>query len=125
MLLMTAATCFSADEYQWKLVDTKNNCQIYTSAVSGKEYIAAKTTCLIPARIELIATILQDIPNYPEWMHDCKATKILKTIDDEKDVFIFWFRQHIALLADRDIILKSKTVLDMQNSTNLVYSDHK
>ncbi len=123
MFLMTAATCFSSDEYQWKLVDTKEDCQIYTSAVPGKEYIAAKTTCIIPTRIEVIATVLRDIPNYPEWMHDCKATKMLKTIDDEKDVFIFWFRQHIALLADRDIILKSKTVIDMQNSTNLVYAD--
>jgi len=123
MILMTAVTCFSADKYQWKLVDTKDNCQIYTSAVPGKDYIAAKATCLIPARIEVIGTILRDIPNYPEWMHDCKATKMLKTVDDEKDVFIFWFRQHIDLLTDRDMILKSKTVIDMQNGTNLVYAD--
>ncbi len=63
MLLMTAVTCFSADKYQWKLVDTEDNCQIYTSAVPGKDYIAAKATCLIPARIEVIGTILRDIPN--------------------------------------------------------------
>ncbi len=123
MLLIAATTCFSADKYQWKLVDTEDNCQIYTSAVAGKDYIAAKATCLIPARIEVLGTLLRDIPNYPEWMHDCKETKMLKTVDDEKDVFIFWFRQHIDLLTDRDMILKSKTVIDMQNGTNLIYAD--
>lgn len=123
MLLIVATTGFAADKYQWKLADTEDNCQIYTSAVPGKEYIAAKTTCLIPARIEVVATVLRDIANYPEWMSDCKETKMLKVADDQNDVFIFWFRQHVTLLTDRDMVLKSKTVIDMKNGTNLVYAD--
>ncbi|PKN51581.1 MAG: hypothetical protein CVU55_11595 [Deltaproteobacteria bacterium HGW-Deltaproteobacteria-13] len=123
MLLIVATTGFAADKYQWKLADTEDNCQIYTSAVPGKEYIAAKTTCLIPARIEVVATVLRDIANYPEWMSDCKETKMLKVVDDQNDVFIFWFRQHVTLLTDRDMVLKSKTVIDMKNGTNLVYAD--
>jgi len=83
MLLIVATNGFTADKYQWKLVDTEDNCQIYTSAVPGKQYIAAKATCLIPARIEVIGTILRDIPGYPEWMHDCKETKMLKTVDEQ------------------------------------------
>jgi hypothetical protein len=67
--------------------------------------------------------ILRDIANYPEWMADCKETKMLKVVDDVNDVFVFWFRQHIMLLTDRDMVLKSKTVIDMQNGTNLVYAD--
>jgi hypothetical protein len=123
MLLIVATTGFAADKYQWKLVDTDDGCEIYTSAVAGKDYIAAKATCLIPARIEVVATVLRDIPNYHEWMEDCKATKMLKVVDDEKDVFIFWFHQHILALTDRDMVLKSRTVIDMKNGTNLVYAD--
>jgi len=123
MLLMVATSGFAADKYQWKLVDTEDNCQIYTSAVAGKDYIAAKATCVIPARIEVIGVILRDIPNYPEWMHDCKDTKVLKTVDDQNDVFIFWFRQHVTLYTDRDMVLKSKTVIDFKGGTNLVYGD--
>lgn len=123
MLLIVATNGFTADKYQWKLVDTKDNCQIYTSAVPGKQYIAAKATCLIPARIEVIGTILRDIPGYPEWMHDCKETKMLKTVDEQNDVFIFWLRQHVTLYTDRDMVLKSKTVIDQKNGTNLVYGD--
>lgn len=123
MLLFVVSTSFAADKYQWKLADTDDGCEIYTSAVPGKDYIAAKATCLIPARIEVLATVLRDIENYPEWMEDCKATKILKTVDDQNDVFIFWFHQHIMALTDRDMVLKSKTVIDMKNGTNLVFAD--
>lgn len=123
MFLMVVSTGFAADKYQWKLIDKEDGCELYTSAVAGKDYIAAKATCVIPARIEVLGTILRDISNYKEWMHDCKDTKMLKTVDDEKDVFIFWFRQHIDLLTDRDMVLKSKTVIDMHNGTNLVYAD--
>jgi hypothetical protein len=44
MLLTVVSTSFAADRYQWKLVDTKDGCQIYTSPVAGRDYIAAKTT---------------------------------------------------------------------------------
>ena len=56
-------------------------------------------------------------------MHDCKETKMLKTVDEQNDVFIFWLRQHINLFTDRDVVIKSKTTIDLQNGTNLVYGD--
>jgi hypothetical protein len=121
--LMAAATGFAADKYQWKLIETADGCHIYTSSVAGKDYIAAKTSCTIPARIEVIGTILRDIENYPEWMEDCKETKMIKTLDEKNDVFIFWFRQHITLLTDRDMVIKSKTVIDVNSGRNLIYAD--
>jgi len=118
-----AATGFAADKYQWKLEDTKDDCQIYTSTVPGKDYIAAKTTCIMPARIETVGVVLRDIANFPKWMEDCKETKMLKVVDDQNDVFIFWFRQHIPLKTDRDLVLKSKVVMDLQKGQHFIYSD--
>ena len=113
MLLIFATTSFAAaDKYHWKLVDTEDDCQIYTSDVRGKDYIAAKTSCIIPAKLEVIGMVIRDIENYHESMEDCKDTKILRVVDDEKDVFIFWLRQHFPLFADRDIVLKSKRDID-------------
>lgn len=123
MFLIVATTGFAADKYQWQLIDTEDGCQIYSSVVPGKNYIAAKTSCTIPARMEVIGTILRDIENYPEWMEDCKETKILKTVDEKNDVFIFWFRQHVTLFTDRDMVLKSKTINDVKTGKNLVYGD--
>lgn len=124
MLLMIATTSYAAaDQYNWKIVDTIDGCQIYTSAVSGKDYIASKATCVIPARMEVINTLLRDIANYPEWMTDCKETKMLKIVDEQNDVFIFWFRQHIALFPDRDLVIKSKIVIQPEEGKDLIYSD--
>lgn len=123
MLLIVASTGFAADKYQWKLVDTEDGCQIYTSDVAGKEYIAAKASCVLNARIETVGLVLRDIANYPEWMHDCKETKMLKVVDDQNDVFIFWFRQHVPLFSDRDMVLKSKVVMDIPKGQHFIYAD--
>jgi ribosome-associated toxin RatA of RatAB toxin-antitoxin module len=123
MLLIVALTSFADDRYQWKLVDTDDGCQIYTSPVSGKEYIAAKTSCVVPARKEVLAVVLRDIENYPEWMEDCKEAKILKVVDDQNDVLIFWLRQHIQLFPDRDMVLKSKTIMDPSKGQDIIYAD--
>jgi len=123
ILIIIASNSFAADRYQWKLVDMKDGCDIYTSAVAGKEYIASKTTCVIPARMETIATLIRDISNYPEWMEGCKETKILKVLDDENDVSIFWFRQHITLFTDRDMVIKSKMIMNLEKGRHLIYGD--
>jgi hypothetical protein len=124
MFLIFASTVFSADKYQWKLVETKNNCQMYTSEVPGKDYIAAKTTCDIPARIETIGVVLKDVANYPKWMEDCAETKILKEYDPANDGFIFWFRQHIPLIKDRDMVLKRRVELGLKNGGKYtIYTD--
>jgi hypothetical protein len=123
MLIIVASSSFAADKYQWKFVDTEDGCQIYTSVVAGKEYIASKTSCVIPAKMEIIATLIKDIANYPEWMEDCKETKMLKVVDDENDVSIFWFRQHITLFTDRDMVLKSKVKMNIEKGQYLIYGD--
>ncbi|MGD0278370.1 MAG: START domain-containing protein [Smithella sp.] len=124
MLFIAATTSFAqVDKYQWKLVDTENDCQVYTSPVAGKGYIAAKASCIVPARMETIGVVLRDIANYPEWMEDCKETKMLKVVDDANDVFIFWLRQHIPLRTDRDMVMKSHVTIDYQKSQNIIFSD--
>jgi hypothetical protein len=124
MLLIATTTSFAADKYQWKLESKgSDGCEIYTSVVAGKEYIAAKTTCIIPARMEVIGMLLRDIPNYSEWMEDCKDTKMLKVVDDQNDVFIFWFRQHIPVLTDRDMVIKSQVVTNYAKGQDNIYGD--
>lgn len=107
-------------KYQWKQEWSEDNCINYSSVVAGKDYIAAKAVCEIPARLEVIAMILHDIENYPKWMADCQATKMLKVEDDEKDTLVFWFHQHIPLLKDRDMVLRSIVTTDYSRGTHLI-----
>jgi hypothetical protein len=122
MLFVAATTAFAADKYQWKLVDTENNCQIYTSDVPGKEYIAAKATCIVPARIETIGMVIKDVANFPKWMEDCAETKFFKAHDDN-DGFIFWYHQHVTLKTDRDMVLKSIVNPDYKHGKITINAD--
>lgn len=101
-----------ATQYDWKLEKTKNGCQIYTSKSPGKEYIAAKCVAVIDARMDEIGVVLRDIAAFPEWMEDCVSTKMLKVVNDDTDTFIFYLHQHVPILTDRDLILKSNVILD-------------
>lgn len=122
-VLLTVSMGDSSEKYQWKAAGTEDGCQIYVSEVAGKDYIAAKATCDIPAKMEVIGMILRDIAGYPRWMQDCADTKILRVIDDEKDVFIFWFRQSVSFFSDRDMVLKSKTLYLPDKGQSLIYAD--
>jgi hypothetical protein len=64
MFLIVASTSFAVDKYQWDLDSIKHDCHIYYSEVPGKEYVAAKTTCVFPARIEVVAMVLREIANF-------------------------------------------------------------
>ncbi|SMB27329.1 exported protein of unknown function [Sterolibacterium denitrificans] len=106
--------------YNWQLERTEGPCKSYSSAVAGKEYVAAKAVCDVPARIEVVGTILHDIAGFPSWMADCKETKVLKVEDDEKDTIVFWLHQHIPILRDRDMVLRSTVTVDYAKNLNLI-----
>jgi ribosome-associated toxin RatA of RatAB toxin-antitoxin module len=107
----TSAAAQAPDRYSWKLEDTIDGCQLNTSKVSGKAYIAAQSVCVVPANIEVVGAVLRDIEHYPEWMQDCSQTKMLKVVDRGREIYVFWFRQHITLFTDRDMVLKSELTI--------------
>lgn len=110
----------SQSKYNWKLVKKSGGASIYTSEVAGKDYIAAKCVEVINAPMELIGVVLRDIPNFPAWMADCESTKILKVVDDQKDIFIFHLHQHVPLLKDRDMVLKSNVILNYKKGWSYI-----
>lgn len=122
-VLSLVTTGFAADKYQWKLAGTENDCQLYTSEVPGKGYIAAKSSCVIPARIGIVGEVLRDIANYPKWMEGCVETKILKAYDPENDGYIFWYHQGIPLMTDRDMVLKCSVNMDTLNARNTINTE--
>lgn len=114
-LFAASASAQAPDRYSWKLEDTIDGCQLNTSKVAGKDYIAAKSVCVVPANIEVVGAVLRDIENYPEWMQDCTQTKMLKVVDRVREIYVFWFRQHIALFTDRDMVLKSEQTVNEES----------
>jgi hypothetical protein len=110
----------SQGKYQWKLDGSSGGFSTYTSAVAGKNYIAARAIGVIPAKMEEVGMVIRDIQNYNQWMKDCTATKMLKIVNDQQDVFLFWLQQHVPILTDRDMVLKSTVVLNYKDGWCLI-----
>lgn len=121
----TFAFAQSSPKYRWKLESTDKGCHKYTSPVETKAYIAAKAVCVVPARIDVVGTVLRDIASFPNWMEDCSASKVLRVVDGQRDVFLFWFRQHIPVFSDRDMVLKTETRLRPGWASIRVHSTHE
>lgn len=108
LVVAAPALAQTSAERAWRAEEAVDGCQVTTREVPGRPYVAARASCIVPAELEVVARVLRDIERYPEWMQDCSQTKILKVVDRERDVYVFWFRQHIALFADRDMVLRSE-----------------
>lgn len=122
-IAVTGNNVEAAKQYQWKAEGSNEGCQVFTSTVPGKPYIAAKAIRIIPAKMDEIGMVLRDIENYKKWMKDCTNTKILKVVSDQNDTFILWFHQHVPLLTDRDMVLKSNVTLNYRNGKSQIYAE--
>lgn len=109
-----------ATRYQWNNDWTQDGCTSYSSSVAGKEFIAAKVVCDIEARFEVVATILRDIDNYQDWMADCESAKILQVVDDASDTLVFWLHQHVPLLRDRDMVVRTNVTTDYAKGIHVI-----
>jgi len=99
-------------KYNWKFDRETDGCQIFTSEVPNQRFIASKCVSIINARIDEIGVVLRDIQNFPAWIPDCIMSRILMTLNDEKDIIIFYLQQKIPILANRDMVLKTNVVLN-------------
>jgi hypothetical protein len=113
LLTLAAGTAAAqpAEGYRWRTLESGGGCEASASEVPGKPYVAARAVCTIPASVDVLAAVLEDIERYPEWMQDCAETRVLKVVDRDRDAYVFWFRQHVTLFRDRDMVLRSETVV--------------
>jgi hypothetical protein len=95
-------------QHIFKHHDTKGDCETYISDVDGKRYVAARTTCLIAAPLDAIRIVLGNVASFPKWMADCTATRVLRLRGDDNEVRLFWYRQHVPIFKDRDMVLETE-----------------
>jgi hypothetical protein len=124
-MVFVSALCFYAtlflshssgaeQKLNWKLVKSDGVYQTYTSEQPGSRFIASRCVTIMNARMDEIGMVLRDFANFSTWLQDCSTSKLLKTVDDEKDIFIFYLIQDVPILPDRDMVLKSNVVLNYQ-----------
>lgn len=106
-ILAASALAQAPGDRTWGIEEQVNGCLVSTRPVPGRDYVAARTVCVVPADLEAIAQVLRDVERYPEWMENCAQTKVLSVVDRERDVLEFWYRQRVAVFPDRDMVLRT------------------
>jgi len=107
---------------QWKLAKDKKGVQVYTRPMPGSDILEFKARAMINAPIEVVATVLSDIENFPEWMSKCKKTSIVEKRSN--GALLIKFVQTLPWpVANRDVILLTSTVLNEETGLMEVYME--
>jgi len=109
LLLITAFS--TAQENGWKLLSSEQGIDVYSriEKATGIEEYRAVTT--LNCRLEVIAIILKDFTNYPNWMPDCLQAKLLEQTDAD-NLLLYYLHNSPAPLKNRDVVLNVQTKID-------------
>ena len=104
----------------WKLVINKNGIKVYTRPVVGSDLDEFKGITVVNASIDVIGEVLKDVPAQPEWMGDCIVARVVKRLAGD-DVIVYNVTNAPWPVSDRDVIVKSKTVLEYKSGRVIIY----
>jgi len=101
----------TARENDWHLLYSEDGIDVYSRIEknTGIEEYRAVTT--FNCRLEVIAIILKDFANYPNWMPDCLQAKLLEQVDAD-NLLLYYLHNAPAPLKKRDVVLKVQTKID-------------
>lgn len=108
-LLITAFSI--AQKNDWQLLYSEQGIDVYarTEQATGIEEYRAVTT--LDCRMEVIAIILKDFANYPNWMHECLQAKLLEQINAD-NLLLYYLHHSPSPLKNRDVVLNVQTRID-------------
>jgi len=109
--LLLIIACSTARENDWQLLYSEDGIDVYSrieKATGIEEYRVATT---FNCRLEVIAIILKDFANYPNWMPDCLQAKLLEQIDAD-NLLLYYLHNAPAPLKNRDVVLNVQTKID-------------
>jgi hypothetical protein len=116
LLLITKAVSVTAsiEDASWLLVKDKQGVKLYTASIDGSDYVAVKAVAQIDASMETIVAVLGDGEGCNQWRELCQSSRVLKTLPDSQRT-IYMVLNMPWPLADRDMVIHSRTTLDNEN----------
>jgi hypothetical protein len=108
---------------KWKLIADKDGVTLYARDVSGHSEAEYKGVCIINRPIEVVGSVLSDIPSYPKWFFKCIEAKKIPTENPSE----FHFLLYVALEApwpftDRDVVYKTEVTTDYASGKVVIHS---
>ena len=70
--------------WAWDLTKETNNIRVYTRSVEGSSFKEYKGVVQIEASLSSLVALVDDVLDYPNWIHTCIEATVLKRIDETK-----------------------------------------
>lgn len=92
--------------YAWELKKNEQDIQVYTQHIEGSEFQAFRGKTRIKASIKKAVAFNMDLKRTPDWLHECKESRLLNQISDQEH-YIYYVTDAPWPVSDRDYILHS------------------
>ncbi len=116
--LIVLAHSAPAPAQQWKVSKTGEGITAY-SRISGESSIHEfKAIAIVDAKLEVVAQVIRDVPNFHKWMAYCKKGEIIQKFDENN--MIVHILMDFPMVNDRDLVVKADTVYDLTKARGLV-----
>ena len=117
LLVMSIFTIYSKDN--WQLKKDKDQISVFTRDISNSDFDEFKGVAKFNCGIEVLITLLRDIPGQVNWLFNCSVSKLIKEIN--KDVYIIYtVTKSPWPVKDRDAIWKREYINNLNNGEYLI-----
>jgi hypothetical protein len=100
-----------AQTREWILTDNINGIESYKLAKTPQNRAEFKAIATLNCRLDIIAVILKDFQNYPQWMPDCIEVRQIEKIDDN-NILLYYLHHAPWPVRNRDAVLHVTSRLD-------------
>jgi len=116
--LIVLLPSFANAQNDWKLVRDSDGIKSFVRTVEGSSIYDLKAITVVNAKMEVIGEVLRDIGDYPQWQSACKEAKVLeKTGPDD---FILYVILNLPVVSNRDVVVKSMAVRDLEKARTFI-----
>jgi hypothetical protein len=116
--LLFASPTSAEVEAEWKLTGNQDGILTYSRRTPGSRFATLRGITVIDARMETIGQVLRDISGYPDWMHKCKSSSVIRKVDDNN--MTVHVVMGLPVVSDRDLVVRADTVYDLSKARGIV-----
>jgi hypothetical protein len=104
---------------EWELAKEAENIKVYTATISGSDYKAFRGESVIAAGLNQLMAVLDDTPNFVDWMYNCKSPILLHKAS-LLDRYQYLQNDFPWPAKDREMILRNEISQDPQTRVTTV-----
>lgn len=121
LILIVAGGTLDAQENEWEFLYSQDAIDVYRRPrpqIGLDEFWAIAT---LDCRLDVIAMVLKDFANYPNWMPECLQAELIERID-QNSLLLYYRHNSPWPVKNRDAILEVSSRIDTSDKTLYISS---